>query len=164
MVSVLIEAEQIKTAKSLNTMGNLKGSITGGGGNLYGILGEVVVADYFRQKGFSVEHNPTYDYDLIINGFKIDVKTKHTTVPPQPHYLCSISNHNTHQKCQFYFFCRILKDYSRLYLLGYISPGEFYSKATFHHKGDPDPSNPNFKFRDDCYNLPVKQLHRFTID
>ena len=157
MIQINVTPDQVQRAKKLYPFESLKGSITNGKGNIYGEIGEILIYDYFKHR--DTIFKSTYDYDLIIDGYKIDVKTKHTTVPPQSNYNCSISAYNTHQDCDYYFFCRVMKDLSIGYLLGYISKQDFYQKATFNKKGEMDG---NFAFKDDCYNLAIKQLHPFN--
>ena len=104
MKTLQISREQIERAKKLYPFNDLKGSITKGVSNIYGALGEVIIYDLSKKNGLNVDFTSTYDYDLIIENYKIDVKTKRTTVTPKPNYLCSISAFNTRQECDFYFF------------------------------------------------------------
>lgn len=159
MKIVKITNEQIERAKKLYPFDNLKGSITEGKSNLYGALGEIIVNDYFTQKGLTVDFSSTYDYDMKIEGYKVDVKTKRTTVIPKPNYLCSISSWNTKQKCDFYFFLRIDKDLKEGYLLGYKRKEVFFTESTFNEKGSEDTNG--WKFKSDCYNLSIGKLDKF---
>lgn len=158
MIELQISETQKQRAKALYPFTSLNGSITSGKSNIYGAIGEVVIFDYFSNH--TIDHRATYDYDMVIDGYTVDVKTKHTTVKPKPNYNCSISAFNTKQKCDYYFFCRALKDLSKIYLLGYISKIKFFQSATFNKKGEYDANG--FYFKDDCYNLPIKYLHQFT--
>ena len=151
---------QIEIAKNLYSFVELNGSITKGQSNIYGALGEVVVYDFFKGKGFDVSNNSTYDYDLIINNHKVDVKTKRTNVIPKDDYLCSISAFNTRQKCDFYFFLRINENMQDCYLLGYKSKFDFYQEAIFNKKGDKDVNG--WDFKDDCFNLAISKLNKFN--
>jgi hypothetical protein len=157
MTRVYITKEQIIRAKELYPFDSLNGSITKGDSNIYGALGEVVIYDWFKKDNPVMEN--TFEYDLIIKGYKVDVKTKRTTVPPLPNYLCSISAFNTHQKCDYYFFCRITEDLSKAYLLGYIKKDLFFLISNFRKKGEKDTDQ--FLFKDDCYNLEISELTPF---
>jgi hypothetical protein len=159
MKKIEITNNQIERAKKLYLFKELKGSITKGKSNIYGALGEIIVYDYFFNKGFYIDFNSTYDYDLIINEFKIDVKTKRTTVMPKENYLCSISSFNIKQKCDFYFFCRITEDMKICYLLGYKNKKDFFNQSTFNKKGTLDING--WDFKDDCYNLEISKLNKF---
>ena len=103
------------------------------------------------------EWSNTYDYDILVDGYKVDVKTKQTTVKPKPFYECSVANYNTRQLCDVYAFVRVLKDLSKGWYLGSIKKQDYFSKAVYLRKGDIDPSN-NFTVRADCYNLRIQEL------
>jgi len=159
MKTIKISKEQIGRAKKLYTFNELKGSITKGKSNIYGALGEIIIYDLNKKKGLNVDFNSTYDYDLIIENYKVDVKTKRTTVIPKSNYLCSISSFNTRQKCDFYFFLRINENLKDCYLLGYKKKIDFFNEATFNKKGSLDVNG--WTFKDDCYNLKIENLNEF---
>jgi hypothetical protein len=156
MVEIIITQEQRERAQELYDFKVLKNSIVKGKGNIYGATGEVITADYFKGKGCLVDTISTYDYDLIVDGYKIDVKAKHTNVKPRPHYLATVTNFNTTQQCDFYLFARILKDLSKGWVLGYINPSKFYDLAEFVNKGDLDVNG--WAFKADCHNIQIKDL------
>lgn len=158
IIALPISKSQVNRAKVRYSFGVLNGSITKGKSSIFGALGEILVLDYFADR--NVIDEPTYDYDLIIDGHKVDVKTKATTVEPKNNYLCSISCANTHQKCDYYFFVRVDKSMEVGYLLGYIHKNSFYSLAFKKNKGDLDVNG--FVFKDDCYNIAVEKLNPFN--
>lgn len=157
MIEVDISDEQRGRAEELYRFGALRNSITKGKSNIYGAVGEVVVLDFYRELGRSVILANDYDYDLLLNGHTVDVKTKRTTVKPKEHYLCSIAAANTKQECEYYYFVRVMEDLSKAWLLGYISKSGFFECAKFGKKGEDDGSG-RFKFKADCYNLPILGL------
>ena len=153
MIQVKITPEIIARAKKkAATVGNLQGSITGSLSHVVGAIGEVIVAD-----AIDGTHSNTYDYDLVRDGERIDVKTKRCNTRPFPHYDCSVAAHGAKQDCDSYIFVRILTDSSQAWILGHISKKEFYTKATKYKRGDVDPAN-GFTFKADCYNLPISEL------
>ena len=91
----------LKAREKAVEVGRLTNSILNGGGNLAGFIGEQIVL--FVLGGEWVN---TFQYDLIVKGSKVDVKTKQTTVKPLPHYECSITEYNTNQDCDYYAFTR----------------------------------------------------------
>lgn len=161
MITLTISEDQIERAKTLYSFEGLKGSITKGESNIFGAIGEIVVNDYFIKNGFKVDFNSTFDFDLKINDWKVDVKTKKTKYTPKMDYLCSISAYNTKQDCDFYFFCRVLESFEKCYLLGYKKKNEFFKLSQFNKKGELDVNG--WDFKDDCYNLKIKNLNKFKI-
>lgn len=134
-------------------MGVIKNSIMQGGGNIYGFIGELLVADFV---GVSLRHS--YDYDMELpNRESIDVKTKKTGWPPKLDYDCTISAFNIKQKCTYYVFTRVKSDLSVGWLLGYLPKKEYFDAAQFIKKGELDPSN-NFTAKTDMYNVKISQL------
>ena len=149
-----ITAEDITKARILaEDMGQLKNSITKGQGNIYGFLGEIIVSKFL-----GIELSNTYDYDMILNNTKIDVKTKRVNTPPKDYYECSVAGLNTKQQCDVYVFTRILKDMTTGWILGYLNKEDYFKKSTFLKKGEIDPSN-NWKVSTDCYNLSINKLN-----
>lgn len=133
-------------------LGDLNGSIENGKGNYAGIFGEVLFTELIGGR-----RRNTYDYDIIYNGLKIDVKTKRRSVKPQPHYEASIADHNTSQDCDLYYFISVRDTYEHATFLGHLSPEEYFERAAFHEAGEKDPDN-GFEFKADCYNVPHAEL------
>jgi len=155
MIEVAITPEMIKQAqKEAEELGVLRNSITEGNGNVAGILGELVVA-----KATGSTKSNTRDYDLLRpDGSKSDVKTKRCTSQPESYYECSVADFNTSQRCDSYVFVRVLKDFSKAWIVGELPKKEYFEKAKFLQKGDYDPSN-NWKCKADCYNVPISKLN-----
>jgi hypothetical protein len=130
----------------------LNNSIRKGEGSLVAYIGEEVV-----KKVLDGDIKDTYDYDIIYNGTKVDVKTKERTVPPKLYYECSVADFNTRQDCDEYAFVSVLNNMKEAWYLGKVSKSDFYKTAVFHKKGEVDPAN-NFTFKADCYNIPVWKL------
>ena len=141
-----------RAREKASSVGILQGSITGGMSNVVGAIGEVIVADSMKAKEIS-----TYDYDLVKDGVRIDVKTKRCNTRPQPNYDCSVALHGTKQDCDAYVFVRIVTDMSKAWILGGISKQNFYKEATLYRKGDIDLDN-GYTFKADCYNLRIDKL------
>jgi len=153
MKHIKILKEDIELARKMSdNMGALNNSITKGQGNIIGFLGEIIVAQYL-----DITLNNTYDYDLIYNDKKIDVKSKKVSSPPRDYYECSVAALNTKQKCDLYVFTRIKNDLSEGWILGCLEKEKYLSTSTFLKKGSIDPDN-NWKVSTDCYNLPINKL------
>ena len=117
MIELNITKESIAEAKKLYYFGILNNSYTKGDGNKCGALGEVLVRQYYN----AIQEN-TYDYDLIINNKKIDVKTKrhNSKLNPNSNWTMSLFAFNTKQKCDYYCFVGMADDYNKAYLYGFI--------------------------------------------
>jgi hypothetical protein len=154
MIELQPTKQEISIAITMShEMGSLNNSITRGAGNVAGFLAEIVLARHLN----AIQAN-TYDYDLILpDGRTVDVKTKRTTVAPQPHYECSVAAFNTRQKCDYYAFARVHSSLQKVWLLGTMEKQAYYDGAVKHKKGDIDPSN-NFTFKADCYNMKISDL------
>ena len=83
-------------------VGSLNNSITSGKGNLGGRVGEIAFASYV-----GAEIADDYDYDLILNGEKIEIKTKRRTVPIKGHYEVSVASTSLHQNPDRYVFISV---------------------------------------------------------
>lgn len=156
MITLHPTAKQIDEIENLYDFKALKSSITKGKSNFVGAIGEIVLFDYLRERGNDVVFKNTFDYDMIVNGKSVDIKTKRCTTQPKSNYLCSIAATSKHQKCEYYIFVRVLTTLDELYVLGSISKKEFFEKAKFNRKGQEDVNG--WKFAADCYNLPISEL------
>jgi len=156
MIEVEVTREQVQRAKELYNFGVLKNSIMKGKSNKYGAIGEILVYDHYATS-YPIDFTSTFNYDMIINGITVDVKTKRTTVTPKPYYYCSVSNDSTHQQCDMLYFVRVMEDLSKAWLLGCKERLDFYNEATFKRKGETDTNG--WKFKADCYNLEIDKLN-----
>jgi hypothetical protein len=160
MIEIDITPEHIAEAKDLYNFKILKNSVTQGDGNKAGALGEVIVRQYYN----AIQKN-TYDYDLIIDGITIDVKTKRHSakLTPTPLWTASVLDFNTTQKCEYYCFVGMADDYKKAYIYGFITKDNFYKTATFRKKGELDPyGTKKFYFRADCYTMRVSELDAYV--
>jgi hypothetical protein len=153
MKHIKIKKEDINLANKMSSsMGTLNNSITKGQGNVIGFLGEIIVAN---ELGITLDN--TYDYDLIFNDKRIDVKSKKVSSVPRDYYECSVAALNTRQRCDLYMFTRIKNDLSEGWILGYLEKEKYLTDSKFLKKGSIDPDN-NWKVSTDCYNLPINKL------
>ena len=164
----MIDRCQLK-AKSLGSINN---SITKGGGNLAGYLGEEAVASHIGAEIVSNNRGrDKYNYDLLLHdGRRMEVKTKRRTVKPRPNYDVSVANSSKHQRPDLYAFVslefeRADKNHPKKYyglqnawLCGYMDANEFWERAILWKSGQIDKRN-NFKTHVDMYNLEIVDLH-----
>jgi len=157
IVEINITNEQIKRAEELYEFNVLKGSVTEGEGNKVGALGEIIVLDFY---GKYSEYVGDYNYDLIIKGKKVDVKTKKQNVPPLLEHKANIFAYNTKQQCDYYCFVAIHSSMTKGWILGWKKKEDFFKEATFRKKGEVDKTGTNvgWTFKHDCYVLTNKDL------
>lgn len=158
-IEVDISDAMINSArKKAKEMGRLQNSITMGMGNLVGFIGEEVAVHVIKKlHQRNVIHLNTYDYDILVDDIRVDVKTKSTSVAPLPHYSSSVASFNTSQKCDVYAFVRVKKDLTTAWWCGVIEKDLFFKEAVFMKKGQMDADN-KYVVKADCYNLPISQL------
>jgi len=157
IISDITTDDIISAAFQAKKLGILNNSIMSGKGNLVGCIGEIIVAKYL---GVPLQHS--YDYDLIWNGLKIDVKTKLTSVFPKPSYECSIASANPNQKCDWYIFTRVHSDLDTAYILGYLPKEEYFKTAECLHQGQVSGSN-GFTVKHNCYNVSISELKQIPM-
>jgi hypothetical protein len=96
-----------------------------------GYLGEVVY-----QTLTDAKHSNTYNYDFIKDGKTIDVKTKRISYSPEDWYHVSIFSYNLKQKCDYYAFIYVRKDFEKAWLLGVLPKQVYLDNAYDVQKGD----------------------------
>ena len=160
MIEIFITPDMLQRAKEKSIeMSKINNSICSGEGNLAGFIGEQAANEVIKGKV-----NNTYDYDILDQIDRWDVKTKRCTTRPRPNYECSVAAFNTRQHCTKYAFVRLLHEgstYIKAYILGWLPKDEYFGKAKFLKKGDLDLDN-NFIVRADCYNVKISDLNEFS--
>lgn len=128
-------------AKETGSRFNVTTILDKGAGQFVGLLGEVAFGIFLRDfEGLEFEHCGfnSYDFDFLVEGVKVDVKTKACTTIPLPHYTVHITDSQKDRDCDVYIFCRASQ--SVVYLLGWMDKQDFWSSklGIFHKRGDPD--------------------------
>jgi len=132
----------------------LRNSILRGKGNVYGMIGEIIVSDYLKAKKIH-----SFDFDLVKNDTKLEIKTKSCSSPPKKEYECSVSAANAKQDCDYYVFVRVHDEMKKAWILGAISRKLFFQKARFCKEGEVDSkSRLGWRFKADCFNVEIKDL------
>jgi hypothetical protein len=131
-----ITQEQLEKAKHRNTFDVLKNSLRNGEGTYLGSVGEVVLIDYYINKGVKFEDGQNYDYDFKINDYKIDVKTQSLKYKPKPNFTCHIPNFNIKQDCDFYAFMFINLETNDAYCEGMIRKKDWKLIAKLKKQGE----------------------------
>ncbi len=149
----LSENDILEAQKRSESVGVMSGSRTNGKGNLIGFLGELVVA-----RAYEVPISDTFQYDLLINDHRIDVKTKGCTSRPKPDYLCSVMEYQLKNKSDGYIFCRADISKRKVWVLGYISKEDLLRDGFFCEAGKQDGK---FFFTESCWSIPISKLREF---
>ena len=133
----------------------LKGTFTANqAGAPVGYMGQILFAEHV--KGDDVDE---FNFDVVKNGIRYEVKSKNCTSKPRENYICSVANANAEQKCDYYVFVRVLKDFSKAWILGQKSPEAFKKEAMFWKKGQLDPTDDRgYIVKTDSYNLEINKL------
>ena len=151
------EDDIVLTYKRSIAMGILPGSYTRGAGNMVGCLGEVAVSHYLRNSKYVGDS--CYTHDLIYKKKRVDVKSKSCSSKPKQHYSAFVNcKQGFTPDNDAYFFTRVKKDLSVVYLLGWIKSSQLQSKAIFRKKGDVDPDG--FVFKSAGYQLLLSSLNK----
>ena len=159
MRKIYITQKQIVEAEKLYNFKVLNNSITNGESRMHGAMGEIMAIEFLRSRGKDVKYVGCYDYDIEINGKKIDVKTIRTDKEPTDDFNANISAFNTTQKTDFYLWCSVSVDMTYGYVIGYLEKNEFYKIAELKKKGEIDFGK--WTFKSDTYTTKVKNLKKF---
>ena len=157
---MVIESKQLADA-----MGAISKSITQGAGNRSGFLGELALEAYL-----GAERIDKFGYDLLLDGKKIEVKSKRRTVRPKDFYEGSVALTSGHQRPDYYAFLSLTFEEKRtisgkeyycglmdIWYCGIISYSSFINKAQLFKKGQKDDSN-GFVVLADMYNIKYSEL------
>ena len=161
MIKRYLTDDEIIEAKRLYDFKKLNNSITEGQSQIYGALGEVMVMNFFKLYYENVEYVGSYDFDIKINGKKIDVKTIKTDKEPTKDFNANISAFNITQKTDFYLWCSVAENMKYGYIIGYLEKDEFYKIAQLKKKGEIDWGN--WVFKSDTYTTQIKNIKTFGI-
>lgn len=136
---------------------DFQGTITGKRGRLIGALGEELCLGIFPE----ATRVNNYDYDLLLDGSRIDVKTIEFSVDPK-HYkqMIGLSVNRAEQRiapCDYYFFCGISKDLSYGLVYGFMYYRDFYESCI--HKKIGDSKAGGGVFKAECWQAWVPHLN-----
>ncbi len=163
--------EMIKSAiHKAEALGSINNSILKGGGNMAGYLGEEAVAAFLGADVVSNDEGVAkYNHDLLLDGKRIEVKTKQRKVAPLQEWPVSIAKTSKHQKPDLFMFVSLEFDkvldidhLKHVWLVGQKTPEEYFQEAKFLSKGTKDSYN-GFIAHVDMYNLPMNKLDKVEV-
>ena len=160
----------LRAKEKSQSLGSLNNSILEGHGNIAGYLGEEALSSFINATIMSSDDGrEKYNHDLLLNGKKIEVKTKRRTCKPYSNYDVSVVKTSMHQVPDIYAFVsiecneivqkspKIYKGIKNIWLCGFVTSEYFKDNARFIQKGQIDPSN-GFKSHADMYNMSISSL------
>jgi hypothetical protein len=125
-----------------------------------GYMGQIIFAEYVQ--GDDVDE---FNFDVVKNGIRYEVKSKNCTGKPKGNFICSVATANAKQKCDYYVFVRVLKDFSKAWILGQKSPEDFKKQAMFWKKGQLDPTDDRgYIVKTDSYNMEANKLDTLNYE
>jgi len=135
-------------------------SLNEDGNRIAGKYGELIFHEVF---GGTIDDD--YEYDILLDGMKIDVKTSQISVTPLWHYNAVVPADKYRQDCDLYYWVSLYgvdsdDPFGKAWLCGYMEPDEFFEKASFTKQGDrlgaiPSPVN--------MYSVFYSQLRRRDV-
>jgi hypothetical protein len=155
MIKLQITESQIERAKNLYSFNALKNSIKSGEGNLTGAIGEIVAFDYYEQQDKLVIHSGDFNFDLLIDGSKIEVKSMECNSTPKGEYECNVSLFNAEQDCDYYLFVDVDSNHSTAFIKGYVSKERFKKIRQLKKQGE---KNGSFEYKCDTFVVLNNQL------
>lgn len=159
MIEVQISKDMIAEALDrASKVPALRNSDTQNHGTKIAALSDLMVE---KTWGGRIVSDMSFDFDWISPKlYLFEIKAKERNVVPQPWHNCAVKEYNTKQRCDYYLFTSIFADYSRGWILGYVSKKDFFEQARFFEKGqvDDDPRGDKYVFPSSCYNLKIEQL------
>lgn len=170
MIEVEVESLLEAAQERAEAQGALDKSMRGMQASQVGALGELVGIRLLRERKvlFTEVFSTQYDVAFIQEGRSrtMEFKTKERTVPPEPHFDCTIPLYNhEHQRPDYYFFISLLSKgksddinrFTKAYVLGVITLGELDSVGVRWNTGQVDKSN-DWSPTIDCINVKVSDL------
>jgi hypothetical protein len=147
-------AEAFRRSQSL---GIPPSSFTNGIGRMTGFLGEVAFEAFVEGAAYVGDQCYTHDYNF--RGLKVDVKSKTCTTKPRLDYVATVNmQENKNPEADIYFFTRVRKDLSKVWLVGWATRYNATKKKNFKKRGETDKHN--FTYLCDGYHMPIRSLRR----
>tara|TARA_B110000240_G_scaffold191672_1_gene234611 strand:+ start:1138 stop:1656 length:519 start_codon:yes stop_codon:yes gene_type:complete len=131
-----------------------------------GVIGELAVSQALASLGIGHSNDDTYDYDFLIEGIKVDVKTTnfiHGKIKEDNHFM--LTNYLRNQQCEAYIVAAINYPENSVYIMGCCAKFWFWETgaAKDYKKGEQifkkpireDARNMKFKHLTSIYELPL---------
>jgi len=115
------------TRKATGSSFNKDTILEDGAGQLAGIIGELAFGRYLKSLQIPFEYvaDRKQGYDFVVDGIKIDVKTKSCSSRPRPNYTAHVTHSQRDYDADLYVFARVSP--SHVWLCGHIEKEKFWS-------------------------------------
>ena len=150
-----ITEEIILKAKTWSTFKGNHLTFSNTDSQLAGSIGEIVFQQLYPD---AIRVSETdRECDFLFKDFRVDVKTKMTSVNPQPYHDLSILDYQKDFNVDFYCFFRLNYIEHKLWQVATIAKDDYFKKAKFLEKGMFDRTN-NYYVKQDCWNLKIGEI------
>jgi hypothetical protein len=163
---ILLEAKE----KCSNESFNKTTILSNGAGQYVGNIGELCFITGLKGHNLKYMHvgDKVYDYDFVVEGVTIDIKTKDRNVDASMKYNAHVNAFQKNLNCFLYVFANYNKKKNEIEYLGFITKKEYWQKCTHYKNGQTDKEG--FKHKSDCGVLqyknlrPIKELTSYIIN
>lgn len=155
MIKLLVPKSVVDEAKKYSRfVGEIRGSITQGDGNICGFISKKMVATYLNVP-LSIEVGKP---NIIYGGKRIGIHGTRTSVSPQPFHSCNITDSNFRNLVfDGYIFARVSYENDKMWIVGCCTREDLSQKSKFLRAGDPEGDN-GYRTRVDCHNIKISSL------
>lgn len=157
-IAFLPDKEDVAEAfRRSQALGIPPSSFTYGIGRMTGFLGEIAFEAFVE--GAEYVGGQCYTHDYLYKGKTVDVKSKTCTTKPRLDYVATVNAHSGKKpEADLYFFTRVRKDLSKVWLVGWASQYSATRNKNFKKKGENDGGD--FTYLCDGYHMPIRSLRR----
>jgi len=120
-----------------------------------GFLGECAFGRYLQDNNIDFEYHGdcSFDFDFIVNGIYIDVKSSGTKYGKKPEHNCILTQYQEKQRTDIYVFTAVSQ--SKVWLMGWEDKKRFWQNGERKSKGE---ISGNLAIKQDCILMQYKQL------
>jgi hypothetical protein len=128
-----------------------------------GTLGEIIICQYLGlnvDEYFKMKVDMNWRWDFNLNIGKYDVKTMHRKRMPMSHWMHDVTGkQKVTNGADGYLFCDIRDpDHGMGWIVGSCTREFFNQYATYHEKGQPMVTNPNYTYEDNTWEILISLL------
>lgn len=91
-----------------------------------GNIGELAVAAFMASYDIPFDYIDDYDYDFMVNGLRIDVKTNAPKYLPKPYSNVMLTDYLRNQDCDLYIFAAVSYKLNIVQIMGYCDKAWFW--------------------------------------